>query len=152
MLTNYELPTIAFAGNDQDLCATTPAITSMTANTPVIGIGTWTQISGPVVAAIAQVNNPATIVSNLAEGTYLFVWTISNGVCTPTTDTVQIHISEPVNVFAGNDATYVKHNFLIHFQEHLQVSIPHYCGQPQEPVLSAVQQSRIQHTHQVLLI
>ncbi|MEI6750133.1 MAG: Ig-like domain-containing protein, partial [Bacteroidota bacterium] len=72
VVMNYELPTIAFAGNDQDFCAQVPASTNMTANTPVIGTGNWTQLSGPVIAVYADPTDPLTLISGLAEGTYVF--------------------------------------------------------------------------------
>ena len=105
VLTNYELPTTAIAGNNQDVCAALPASVTMNANTPVTGIGTWAQLSGPGIAVIADPNNPATLITGLIQGIYVFEWTISNGVCAPSTSSMQVSIAQPVTAFAGNDAT-----------------------------------------------
>ncbi|MBK7213576.1 MAG: PKD domain-containing protein, partial [Bacteroidales bacterium] len=102
---NYAQPTTSFAGVDQAICTLTPAIATMAANTPLIGTGLWTQLTGPSIATINNVNNPNTTISGLIEGTYMFDWTISNGVCNPSSSAVSITISEPAVIFAGPDAT-----------------------------------------------
>ncbi|PKP02032.1 MAG: hypothetical protein CVU14_04110, partial [Bacteroidetes bacterium HGW-Bacteroidetes-9] len=90
MLLNLNAaPTTANAGIDQSFCKSTTS-TNMTANTPTSGTGLWAQLSGPNTALIASYNNPGTLISNLIVGTYNFQWTISNGVCTPSSDIVQI--------------------------------------------------------------
>ncbi|MFK7755457.1 MAG: gliding motility-associated C-terminal domain-containing protein [Flavobacteriales bacterium] len=69
----------ADAGEDTELC--TP-ITSfnLNGNAPLApGIGTWTLVSGG--GAIADPNNPNSVVSNLGVGENVFRWTIENGGC-----------------------------------------------------------------------
>jgi len=82
--------TVANAGNDQTLCATTSA--TLAANQPVSGTGTWTQIAGPTTASFANINAYNSVVNNLATGTYTFRWTIANGVCADSYDEVSITI------------------------------------------------------------
>ena len=84
--------TTANAGVDQQLCNVTSA--TLSANTPTVGIGTWSQLSGPA-ATIANANQPGTTVSGLQAGaSYSFVWTITGEApCAASSDTVFINIS-----------------------------------------------------------
>src|SRR5205814_1817586 len=91
-ITIYDLPSIASAGSDQHVC-NTDSIT-MAANTPLTGTGTWTQVSGPNTPNIVAVNTGNTVMNGLIAGTYIFSWTISNGVCSNATDTVQVVIDD----------------------------------------------------------
>ena len=55
------------------------------------GIGTWTQLpGGPNVAVISDIHNPTSVVSNLVVGVYTFKWTIDNGYCAPSSDTMTL--------------------------------------------------------------
>jgi hypothetical protein len=66
------------------------------ANTPTSGTGFWTAVSSnPSVATFTNANDPATTINGLTAGTYQFVWTISNAVCTESKDTVQIIVYPP---------------------------------------------------------
>jgi gliding motility-associated-like protein len=78
----------ALAGPDQALCET-QTTTNLAANTPNLGFGTWSTTSS---AVIDNVNDPNTLISGLAIGTYDFIWTIVNSTCT-STDTVTITVS-----------------------------------------------------------
>ncbi|MCH2197213.1 MAG: gliding motility-associated C-terminal domain-containing protein [Flavobacteriales bacterium] len=84
----------AEAGPDQQLC--TPQIsTTMAANDVTFPAeGTWTLFQGS--GTIVDENDPNTIITDLAPGTNIFVWTISNGPCANalTTDTVIISLFE----------------------------------------------------------
>ncbi|HLT74628.1 MAG TPA: hypothetical protein VKZ68_06065, partial [Ohtaekwangia sp.] len=95
-----QAPTIAAAGPDETLCATS---TTLAANTPVVGTGAWTIISG----AGGNVETPTSPTSNftgVAGETYVLRWTISNGTCPATTDDVQITFDEaPTPATAGPD-------------------------------------------------
>ncbi|KAF0204275.1 MAG: hypothetical protein FD170_593 [Bacteroidetes bacterium] len=103
-VTNYNNPTPAFAGNDQTICSTTPATATMAANTPVYGIGEWTQESGAA-ATITTPSSPSTTITGLSTGTYVFRWTITNGVCAASSDLVTITLASPATVEAGIDQT-----------------------------------------------
>ncbi len=101
-ITIYDLPTVANAGGDQDLC--NGGIATMTANAPVTGNGTWTLVSGPNIPTITSVSNPATTITGMIRGTYLFCWSIANGVCSTSYDTVEVKMEDilvPAN--AGTD-------------------------------------------------
>ncbi|MCV2485268.1 gliding motility-associated C-terminal domain-containing protein [Flavobacterium sp. SH_e] len=86
---NDDPPTVANAGPDQELCDESSV--SMVANSPVIGTGTWTQVSGPNTALISAPNNPNSLMLGLIAGTYEFNWTIATTGCT-SSDTVLITI------------------------------------------------------------
>jgi hypothetical protein len=96
-----ELPTVADAGPDQANCGDPNFI--MTANTPTVGTGTWTLISG--VAAIVNPSSPTSDINGVAPGTSAVLrWTISNGVCPDAWDevTVQNDVA-PTTSAAGPD-------------------------------------------------
>lgn len=103
-IDNYTLPTTSIAGSDQTICF---GRTVLQANAPLIGIGKWSQVSGPKNSTIASVNNPVTVVSGLdMVGVYQLVWTISNGpICPPSRDTVNLIVSalSPSVSNAGTD-------------------------------------------------
>jgi PKD repeat protein len=106
-VTVYDNPTVADAGPDQTICAS--AVT-MAGNTPLIGNGTWTFVSGPVAIPPGNILTPAspsTIITGLTgAGNYIFKWKISNGVCPPTEDIVQITVTGlPTIAAAGPDQT-----------------------------------------------
>ena len=95
-------PTAANAGLDQDLCVATSA--NLFGNSPAVGTGQWTQVSGPNTATIVNPGSANTSVTGLITGTYLFRWTISFSNCTPAFDEVQIRIFDnPTIANAGPD-------------------------------------------------
>jgi gliding motility-associated-like protein len=95
MVSIVASPTAAAAGNDQTVCSTT-GTTSMTGNTPSVGIGSWSQISGPATATIAATSDPLTSITGLTSaGTYRFQWTISNSPCTASADLIDIVVNDP---------------------------------------------------------
>ncbi|WP_177192367.1 T9SS type B sorting domain-containing protein [Chitinophaga arvensicola] len=97
-------PTTAVAGPDQELCAVTS--TTLAGNVATVGVGTWTQISGPNTAVFADNHNNATTVSGLTTGTYQFRWGIANGTCLATSSIVRITvIPAPTKADAGPDQT-----------------------------------------------
>jgi gliding motility-associated-like protein len=93
IITVYQTVTRANAGLDRIICLQDSI--HLNGNTPTIGTGGWRQLSGPTTTLISQPNDTNTSVSNLQPGTYNFIWTISNGVCAPSSDTVAISISTP---------------------------------------------------------
>lgn len=64
----------------------------MSADAPGVGTGTWTQVSGPSTVTFDDVNNENTEVFGTTAGDYVFEWTVSDGLCTPASDTVGISI------------------------------------------------------------
>ena len=102
MIYNEQVPTAAYAGENQTLCSTITSVT-LTGNTPVYGTGTWTQVAGTTTATLT-VGNPVTV-SGLVAGTYTFAWEISNGTCPPYRDLVDVILIPPCDVYAGPDKT-----------------------------------------------
>ncbi|MFN8238178.1 MAG: gliding motility-associated C-terminal domain-containing protein [Chitinophagales bacterium] len=93
--------TAANAGTDATICST---VYTLNGNTPVNGNGIWSQISGDGDAVITQPDNPASTITNLSTGIYIFRWTINNGVCPSTHDELKITASSPPSVAnAGAD-------------------------------------------------
>jgi len=92
-ITNNVLPTTANAGIDQRLCLYSAF--NLSGNTPIVGTGAWTQISGPAVTILIP-TSPTTGLSGVVAGSYSFRWTISNGTCTPSTDDVNVIVDASV--------------------------------------------------------
>ncbi|NSL85778.1 DUF11 domain-containing protein [Chitinophaga sp. Mgbs1] len=98
------LPTVANAGPNQTLCAATS--TTMAANTPVAGTGTWSQTGGPNNAVFSNIHQPNTQVTGLITGTYNFRWTITNGSCEPSSANVSVTVTPALTkANAGPDMT-----------------------------------------------
>ncbi len=94
-------PTTASAGIDQTICASSIVLPG---NTPSVGSGEWTLEGGS--GNFVNANNANTTVNTLGVGANTFRWTISNGVCTPSTDEITITREEaPSAAFAGADET-----------------------------------------------
>lgn len=92
--------TVAEAGPVQYLCNETKFL--LTANQPVEGVGSWSQVSGPS----CKIEDPSafsTAVSGASPGEYIFRWSISNDICSPNTDEVKIFNYPPlVNTISGS--------------------------------------------------
>jgi gliding motility-associated-like protein len=115
-ITFNQDPTTADAGLDQTgigMCGLT--ITTLTANTPVIGTGSWSIISG-LGGNITAANSPTSTFTGIAGSSYVLRWTIINPPCTATTDDVTITFNMiPIPTFTaqpgvtactGTDVTY----------------------------------------------
>ncbi|MBC9933950.1 gliding motility-associated C-terminal domain-containing protein [Chitinophaga qingshengii] len=95
---------VANAGPDQALCNV--ATTTLAGNAAAPGMGTWAQIAGPNNAVIVSANQNNTALQNLVPGVYRLIWTINNGACATTADTVQITVyAAPAAANAGPDQT-----------------------------------------------
>jgi gliding motility-associated-like protein len=82
-----QLPTTAAAGPDESIC---PDNYTLAANdtTAGIGIGKWLPVTG---ITIDNLNKHNAKISGIAEGQKVkLIWTIKNGVCPVSTDTVEI--------------------------------------------------------------
>jgi gliding motility-associated-like protein len=89
----------ANAGPDQQICETQTTAT-LGATAVGLGAGLWSTTSA---AVITDPTNSATTVSNLAAGSYQFIWTVTNSTC-QTSDTVTIDVSVfPTVADAGAD-------------------------------------------------
>jgi gliding motility-associated-like protein len=100
----YDQPT-ADAGVDQDLCNI--YTTTLAGNTPQgTATGMWSEDASHVQPSAVTFTNATqfdTDINNLQEGTYQLVWTVSNGTCTPATDTVVIRVYDQPTADAGVD-------------------------------------------------
>jgi gliding motility-associated-like protein len=74
--------------NDTTICTRNIQISALA---PSAGIGYWSIISGN--ATISDSLSNTTIISNLSVGNNTFIWTISNGSCPPSFDTLTINVN-----------------------------------------------------------
>lgn len=93
-------PSVANAGEDEDLCEEFE--TSLTAETAVVGTGAWTQGGN---ASIADTLDPSSDISQLVMGSNTFTWTISSGVCPPSSDEIEVRVLEHPKLEAVDDQT-----------------------------------------------
>jgi hypothetical protein len=110
-ITYYQEPSAAVAGATQNLTCATSA--TMAATDPAVGVGTWTLYSQtgdsptPVITNPLLYNSTITGLGPKTSGdstTYTFLWTVTNGNCTPKTSTVKIRVYQaPTAAFAGTD-------------------------------------------------
>ena len=90
----------ANAGSDLHLCNT--MVTTLAANSPVSGTGTWSQVNGPSLATFANPASPTTTATVTAYGTYVYNWKIENGSCYSEDQiTVVYNPSGQVNIIGG---------------------------------------------------
>jgi hypothetical protein len=89
-----QAPSVASAGSNSNACGLSAVLA---ANTPLVGVGTWSQVSGPGTATfLPDLNTPGATATVTQSGVYIFRWTISNGVCAASTSDVQItYINAP---------------------------------------------------------
>ena len=93
LITIYALPTTSNAGTNQTVCNYTSI--NLAANTPTIGTGVWSQISGPNTATFSDATSPTATLLGTIVGTYQLQWTITNtGGCNPSTSTVNVTIND----------------------------------------------------------
>jgi gliding motility-associated-like protein len=98
----YDQP-VSNAGTDTSLC--NAYAMNMRANIPAgLASGAWTYLTpAPSVPIIANPTDPFTNVSGLVEGNYTFIWTVSNGNCTPITSPITISVYDLPVSNAGNN-------------------------------------------------
>lgn len=97
----YDMP-ISTAGPDQDLCDMSE--TALNGNVPPgTASGLWTVASGPGIPTFSDNTNANSLFSDLVEGTYTLLWTVSNGSCADSVDTVLINVYNLVYSAAGSD-------------------------------------------------
>ncbi|UTN02775.1 gliding motility-associated C-terminal domain-containing protein [Flavobacterium bizetiae] len=89
-VTIYDLPSTANAGPDQTIPQFSPV--NMNASAPTVGTGEWTQVSGPSTVGFTDETSPTTAVTGTIAGTYVLRWTVTNGNCAISSDTVTLTI------------------------------------------------------------
>ena len=85
IVTAYNVPTTSNAGLDQTLCGITSVI--LNGNTPAVGSGLWSIVSGSGGTLIAP-SNPSSQFIGLNGVSYTLRWTITNGSCLSSDDVV----------------------------------------------------------------
>ena len=105
-VTVAAIPTLSHAGLDQTACVSAANVV-LTGNSPLVGTGTWSVVSGPN-TVLSQFSNPALPNSIFTPaggpGVYTLRWTISNAPCAASTDDVQITFNAvPAGTNAGAD-------------------------------------------------
>ncbi|MCP4091260.1 MAG: hypothetical protein GY746_15930, partial [Gammaproteobacteria bacterium] len=86
-VTFFTTPSVADAGHDTFIVDPVASV-NLYANTPVVGSGLWTIISGEG-GIIADTTNPASLFSGIFDETYMLEWAISNS-CDTTFDRVNV--------------------------------------------------------------
>lgn len=79
---------VAYAGEDQLQCQDTVETNLEADQAQGTGVGSWATISGTGV--IQDVSDPNTLVTDLEIGDHIFVWTVDNGTCGSTMDTIVV--------------------------------------------------------------
>jgi hypothetical protein len=90
ILTVSGIPTTAAAGTDQTVCEGTTI--TLAANSPTVGIGQWSIISG-FGGSVTTPSSPTSTFTGVINTTYTLRWTTSNGTCANTSDDVVIRIN-----------------------------------------------------------
>jgi gliding motility-associated-like protein len=72
----------------------------ISANDPQPSMGEWSVVAGS--ASILFPSDSISLAINLSDGVNQFVWTISNGICPPTSDTLLINRVDGIIVDAGD--------------------------------------------------
>ncbi|WP_162126240.1 YDG domain-containing protein [Flavobacterium phycosphaerae] len=79
-LSTSNTPSTATVGANQTVCGLTSA--ALGGNTPNVGTGTWSQVSGPGTSSFSAVNSGSSTATASVIGTYVYRWSITNGCAT----------------------------------------------------------------------
>ncbi|MBO9585032.1 MAG: DUF11 domain-containing protein [Flavobacterium sp.] len=90
LITIYDKPSTAEAG--PNLVMPQFSTITMNATTPTVGTGSWKQLSGPSTIGFADPSNPTTAVTGTIPGLYTLEWSVTNGNCPPSSDTMTLSI------------------------------------------------------------
>jgi len=102
LVTISATPSTSNAGNIQYITTTTA---TLAANTPTIGSGSWSVVSGA--GTFISANSSTTTVSGLSVGANVFQWTISNGSCPTSSSSVTINVGTSPTAQTINGPTQV---------------------------------------------
>ena len=92
-LTVNSPPTVATAGISQTITTGTGA--TLAANTPTLGTGNWSVVSGPSTdqAQFSNAGDPTAVFTPIGGvGSYDLVWTIANAPCTPSSSSLTVTV------------------------------------------------------------
>ncbi|MEN7546374.1 immunoglobulin domain-containing protein [Rapidithrix thailandica] len=98
-----QLPLPAFtAGNDRFICFANNGTFQLEGTIPTGYSGNWTMevVEGGNGLTIQQPQNPTSEVSGLSEGTYVFTWSITNGICSASDEVLIDVVPEPSEAVA----------------------------------------------------
>ncbi|PHR48816.1 MAG: hypothetical protein COA32_04955 [Fluviicola sp.] len=98
VVTVFQEPLPASTQDTLFLCSDTSL--NISANQPSVGIGTWGDASGSV--SFLDENSPNTLAYNFSSGWNDLSWTISNGNCPVTSDTLSIFNKLETEIFTGD--------------------------------------------------
>ncbi|MEQ1746989.1 MAG: BspA family leucine-rich repeat surface protein [Saprospiraceae bacterium] len=91
VVTFNQNPNAAAAGPDQTVCGSSA---TLAANSPSIGTGAWTQVSGPGTANFGATSSPTSSVSVSATGVYTLRWTVTNSPCAASPDEMVVTFNQ----------------------------------------------------------
>jgi len=79
-------------------------------NVPLFGIGTWTTDGNGIISDINSANTTSTLVDN---GWQNFIWTITNGACPSTSDTLQVFSMQSPVIDQADTAVCLENDLLV---------------------------------------
>jgi hypothetical protein len=125
-VTVNDLPSAANAGSAQTICSNEDAL--LAANTPTVGTGAWSVVSGPS-TSLAQFSDAgaanATFNPAGGAGSYNLRWTVSNSPCTASTSDVAITVNiAPGDVVINTGSYAICQDNTVPGGEGLSVSCP----------------------------
>lgn len=91
------------------IIACNDASIQLTATSPLYGIGTWTTAQG---AIISNINSTTPTAINLAAGWNDFVWTVTNGSCPATSDTLRAFATIQASIYQSDTALCLENSAL----------------------------------------
>ncbi|MBL7953302.1 MAG: gliding motility-associated C-terminal domain-containing protein [Flavobacteriales bacterium] len=92
---------VADAGDDQEVCQHESTFATLGATpTTSTGAGAWSRLSGA--GTITDPSQPNTTVTGLGLGENWFVWTVNNGTCGITSDTVLVQLKDCLTLVIPN--------------------------------------------------
>jgi gliding motility-associated-like protein len=101
-----------FPASTQDtlyICSDTSL--NISANQPSVGIGTWGDANGNV--SFLDANSPNTLAYNFSSGWNNLSWTISNGNCPTTSDTLSVFNKLNTEIFTGDTSVCAGDNIVV---------------------------------------
>ncbi|WP_293890837.1 YDG domain-containing protein, partial [Flavobacterium sp.] len=87
-ISTSNAPSASTVGGNQSVCGLTS--NALGGNTPGVGTGTWSQVSGPGTSTYSAVNSGTSTVTATVVGTYVYRWSITNGCATTNTADVTV--------------------------------------------------------------
>jgi PKD domain len=102
------------AGTDMNICLGTTVI-NLSASSPAVGVGHWYLSSGPNTPAFSDATSPTCNVTSFVPGIYHFRWTVTNGTCPASNDSIQVNVERAANagpnqMLCGTTTTVVSGN------------------------------------------